>query len=87
MSRFAVWWEINRVVRDRPALAQGSDDLMERYGEAEVQRLLAAMAARHGTPVPKSIGPAYWSMEFEAAEEEEEHRGVSNWTARKTAMR
>jgi enoyl-CoA hydratase/3-hydroxyacyl-CoA dehydrogenase len=56
--------EINRGARIGLRWRKGPIDLMERYGEAEVRRLVAAMAARHGTPVPKSIGPAHWSMEF-----------------------
>ena len=56
--------EINRGARIGLRWRKGPIDLMERYGEAEVRRLVAAMAARHGTPAPKSIGPAHWSMEF-----------------------
>ncbi len=56
--------EINRGARIGLRWRKGPIDLMERYGEAEVRRLVAAMAARYGTPAPKSIGPAHWSMEF-----------------------
>lgn len=56
--------EINRGARIGLRWRKGPIDLMERFGEPEVRRLVAAMAARYDVPVPKSIGPAHWGMEF-----------------------
>jgi len=56
--------EINRGARIGLRWRKGPIDLMARYGDAEVRRLVAAMAARYGTPLPSSIGSAYWRMGF-----------------------
>lgn len=56
--------EINRGARIGLAWRKGPIDLMKKFGEDEVKRLIEAIALRYREKIPLSIGNQYWKMEL-----------------------
>ncbi|MBZ0203702.1 MAG: 3-hydroxyacyl-CoA dehydrogenase/enoyl-CoA hydratase family protein [Ignavibacteria bacterium] len=56
--------EINRGARIGLAWRKGPIDLMKKFGESEVRKLICMIAEKYAAKIPDTIGREYWELEL-----------------------